>query len=530
MARVARGLNPSRWPWRHWILAALILAGLVLFWLSPPTADTRPSSPSTKTQATSSIVPDVITAPNLDPESPLALAQLSVDALLARQSRTLSRAVARYSLRAGRSPPPNYDKWFSFAQEHKCLIDEYDQIHRDFEPFYELARDNPIHFSSMIDRAREQMLREAMGLISPRKQEAIGLTTINIKNGKTVMAPYRGTPYSKDDLPITLRNFNFILPDMEFFLNGRDEPRVVFNHREPGAFDRANNVSDPNPFHIAPHPTSDWFKERNGCSPLSSTKGFARDGSSDIPFLQSSSSSDFTLDLWPLLSMTKISPCFSDILFPGQYYYRKSRWSLKLKPDDIAWSNKISQLFWRGASNGGHIVGQNYRSFPRFRLIELARKHSDLINAQLTHFPDGHCTADCDRLGIIAEYNITGIRVSRNEVLKYKYLLDVDGNTFSGRFLSLLRSGSLVFKSTVFEEYFNDWLRPYEHYIPVRPDLSDLVERVHWAMKHDDEARRIQETGKLFVERVVTDSQNDCYFALVLLEWARLQHNATATF
>ncbi|KAJ7128454.1 hypothetical protein C8R44DRAFT_873174 [Mycena epipterygia] len=39
-------------------------------------------------------------------------------------------------------------------------------------------------------------------------------------------------------------------------------------------------------------------------------------------------------------------------------------------------------------------------------------------------------------------------------------VIDVDGMTFSGRFLGLLRSGSLVFKSTVFEEYFNDWLRP----------------------------------------------------------------------
>lgn len=84
-------------------------------------------------------------------------------------------------------------------------------------------------------------------------------------------------------------------------------------------------------------------------------------------------------------------------------------------------------------------------------------------------------------------------------------------------------------QSTVFEEYFNDWIRPYEHYIPVKPDLSDLVEKVHWAIEHDDEARRIQETGKLFTERVMTDSQNDCYFAAMLLEWARLQNYANTT-
>ncbi|KAJ6557370.1 glycosyl transferase family 90-domain-containing protein [Mycena vulgaris] len=439
-------------------------------------------------------------------DNTVALAQLSLDALLVRQSRTLAQAVARYSLKSARPPPPNFDRWFTFAREHKCLIDDYDQIQRDFEPFYQLARDNPTHFQRQI---------------SPKKQEAIGLTAIGIKDGKLKMPPYRGTAFSNYDLPRTLRKFAFLLPDMEFLLNGRDEPRVVFNYRAAGARNEATQVKDRQPFHIAPHGTDVFFKNRSGCNLPSTAKGFVSDESENIGFLRSSSSSDFTTDLWPLLSMTKLSPCFSDILFPGQ-------WSLSLKPNEIAWSNKSSQLYWRGTSNGGHIIGENYRSFPRFRLIELARKHSDLINAKMTRFAEGHCTNECDRDRIIQEYNITGPRASKDELMQYKYLLDVDGNTFSGRFISLLKSGSLVFKSTVFEEYFNDWIRPYEHYIPVRPDLSDLLEKIHWAVTHDEEARRIQETGKLFTERVMTDSQNDCYFAAVLLEWARLQNYASA--
>lgn len=57
-------------------------------------------------------------------------------------------------------------------------------------------------------------------------------------------------------------------------------------------------------------------------------------------------------------------------------------------------------------------------------------------------------------------------------------------------------------------------------------DLSDLVEKVEWAIVHEDEARQIQETGMQFAQRVLTDAQNDCYFAAVLLEWARLQNYA----
>ncbi|KAJ7758522.1 glycosyl transferase family 90-domain-containing protein [Mycena maculata] len=485
------------------------VAAIAFFMGSPPTSGHA--------------VEDVVSAPNPDVPlkspadatlvtDPVAAARLSLEALFARQSQTLAQAAARYSLKTDRPPPPNFDKWFAFARDKKCLIDDYDQIQRDFEPFYQLAEDNPAHFQNMIDRGRALMLENPMGM-----------TTINIKDGQVHMPDYRGTSFY-DEWPRTIGKFSSFLPNMDFLLNGRDEPRVVFNFREPGARKEAMELKDPNPFHIAPRPTSDFFRDRSGCSPLNNSKGFTTDGSADIAFLRSSSSSDFTTDLWPLLSMTKISPCFSDILFPGQYYYDESWWSGSFShPNDIAWDDKKSQLYWRGMSNGGHILGQNYHKFPRFRLIDIARNHSDLMDVKMTKFAETHCTNDCDRNAIINEYHITGPQSPKEDVYQYKYLLDVDGNTFSGRYLGLLKSGSLVFKSTVFDEYFNDWLRPYEHYVPVQADLSDLVEKVYWAMEHEDEARLIQETGKLFAERIMTDAQNDCYFAMVLLEWARLQ-------
>jgi hypothetical protein len=84
----------------------------------------------------------------------VAAARLSLEALFARQSQTLAQAAARYSLKTNRPPPPGFDAWFQFAKKHECLIDDYDQIQRDFEPFYQLAMDNPAHFKDMIDRGR----------------------------------------------------------------------------------------------------------------------------------------------------------------------------------------------------------------------------------------------------------------------------------------------------------------------------------------------------------------------------------------
>lgn len=87
----------------------------------------------------------------------LVLAQSSLDAVLQRQSTTLVQAAARYSLRTGRPPPPNFDRWFEFAREKQCLIDEYDQIQRDFEPFYELAVHQPDYFQAMIEKGQAQV-------------------------------------------------------------------------------------------------------------------------------------------------------------------------------------------------------------------------------------------------------------------------------------------------------------------------------------------------------------------------------------
>lgn len=84
--------------------------------------------------------------------------------------------------------------------------------------------------------------------------------------------------------------------------------------------------------------------------------------------------------------------------------------------------------------------------------MDLSQAHADLVDAKITRFADPLCLPEqgCDRAEIIREYNISGALVPQENAYKYKYLLDVDGMTYSGRFLGLLRSGSLVFKVRLF--------------------------------------------------------------------------------
>lgn len=57
-----------------------------------------------------------------------------------------------------------------------------------------------------------------------------------------------------------------------------------------------------------------------------------------------------------------------------------------------------------------------------------------------------------------------------------KYVLDVDGNSWSGRFRRLLKSNSVVFKSTIWPEWYRDQIQAWHHYVPVRIDYAELFD------------------------------------------------------
>lgn len=66
-----------------------------------------------------------------------------------------------------------------------------------------------------------------------------------------------------------------------------------------------------------------------------------------------------------------------------------------------------------------------------------------------------YCPGYCDIVKIKEEYAIADHNFPRKDGYNYKYAMDLDGNSFSGRFLGLLGSGSLVFKVTSFVSLLN---------------------------------------------------------------------------
>ena len=73
--------------------------------------------------------------------------------------------------------------------------------------------------------------------------------------------------------------------------------------------------------------------------------------------------------------------------------------------------------------------------------------------------------------------------------------------SFSGHIVSFVRTylGLLNIPDTVFVPFvisrgrcwFQDFIEPFVHYIPIAYDLSNLEEMITWVREHDDEARDI---------------------------------------
>lgn len=71
---------------------------------------------------------------------------------------------------------------------------------------------------------------------------------------------------------------------------------------------------------------------------------------------------------------------------------------------------------------------------------------------------------------------------------QYKYQINIDGTVAAYRLPYLLAGDSVVLKlDSIYYEHFYNELRPWEHYVPVRADLGDLLEKIQWARQNDEQ-------------------------------------------
>ncbi|KAF6024518.1 KDELC1 [Bugula neritina] len=150
--------------------------------------------------------------------------------------------------------------------------------------------------------------------------------------------------------------------------------------------------------------------------------------------------------------------------------------------DSLNWSQKIPKALFRGRDSRKE----------RLELVKLARRgnNSELIDAGITAF-----------FFFPKDEQLTSERINFFDFFK----LNIDGTVAAYRFPYLMAADSLVLKQdSEYYEFFYKELQPWKHYVPVKRDLSDVVQQVKWAIDHDDEAEEIARNGRTRTRELVT--------------------------
>lgn len=503
--------------------------------------------------------------------------------LVARQSDDLAAAVEEYRRRYAAPPPPNFDKWYEFAKARDTkLIDEYDTIYDALLPFWglqppiirgrakeALGFDNAllgviIRDGAIISAAggSEWQQKSTVGMIEPFVKYLPDMDLpFNIHDEPRVVVP-------SDDLSRLVNTAKDKALPAAF---GNKTPKNAWSPR-PGDLEdgtRPYEVKTTRFNRFAHQPT--WTNSRMSCSPDSPARvldeSISDDGSSfaytqlglisnktafsDIclspslrerhGFFNRPNAFDIVHDLFPIFSQSKISS-FQDILYPSPWY-----WSNKVPYDeknDINWESKKDKLYWRGSTTGGFSRDGGWRRQHRqifvqkinaldttmimknestadsvdWKMQEIPRtEYKDLMDVHFAHV--GQCDpGDCDAQKEFFEIVKPD---KQHNAWNYKYLLDIDGNAFSGRFYAFLKSMSLVYKMAVFREWHEEWLQPWVHYVPLGLKGDEYVESVRYFNEEPDgkiQAARLALQGREWAGKVLRNEDFEVWFFRLLLE------------
>ncbi|KAF9484283.1 hypothetical protein BDN70DRAFT_903771 [Pholiota conissans] len=540
---------------------------------------------------------------------------------LSGQSKTLKAAVAEYRRRYGRAPPKGFDDWWEFTQKYDVkMVDEYDGLVQDLEPFWQLPGEEV--------RRRAMQVGElpSIDLVRIRNGEA---TVINVNpnfHDSEVSARARG-------FKSMMGQFVKYLPDMDFPINAKAEGRVLvpWEHRMYPNLTLQDSSGGVESMLGGPFkPDWDahgnvWEAWRRTCNPQSPARRLfssLRAASSiqsknrlaltdielgdDFHFVAETSSTEdycahphahyqqghFFSDwrsipvLYPIFSPARAQG-FMDIKIPSHYYYGSTKrytygWdsvNLELKdvdPMEVPWEDKIDKIFWRGATTGGgsHPPGFSPR-YQRHRFLRMASDHSNTTRVVTFAEPPSSTSSFVSAAVPIGKLNDEVMDAAFVKVVSassypgglaalerdhrfgdsvplgrhwaYKYLIDMDGMSYSGRFMSFLASDSVPIKSTVYDEFFTDWIEPWVHFIPISSSYMEIyniyayfsgatqstVEAANSTLAYmdpedrrsvegDRRLRRIARAGKRWKQTIGRTLDMEAYVYRLCLEWARL--------
>jgi hypothetical protein len=161
------------------------------------------------------------------------------------------------------------------------------------------------------------------------------------------------------------------------------------------------------------------------------------------------------------------------------------------------WETRKPMVFWRGACSGNFAPNR----FLRAKVVE-------------TLFNNPRCDVK-----LIRKWNENatipeayfGDPVSMQTFLHHQYILIIDGNGISSSHTWVFASGAVPILISNSACWFMRHMTPFQHYVPVKYDLSDIHEILHWLFQNPVKAQQIAEQAYLRAQTVFSPEfqQND---------------------
>ncbi|EWC48594.1 hypothetical protein DRE_01816 [Drechslerella stenobrocha 248] len=506
------------------------------------------------------------------------------------QSVSFSRVVAKYRRKYGRHPPPRFDEWYMFARERRCVnFDDFDQIMDDLRPFWGIppakiratvrAMDTPDSKVSILrpDAWRHVVFKNMLATIVQYLPDLdIAMNTLD--------EPRVVVPWQEVQKMLAIEQRNRIQPPKsvnEFTkINLDAEPKKkvelgFFSHSGKPYMDIASKACPPDSFARRPEldtrEVESSYKEPIG--------GFIHDfnRSTDLctvgpkldrlhGFLFSSSTTIPSQKLIPIFSECKVN-VNNDILFPANKYYDTDdkRYAYN-GSSDTPWHEKVDQMAWRGVTSGGVQLEETYMNLHRHRFVAMTNatklgNHTTFTimeatddgrpangYAEATFHPAGFAAAKTDVafsevVWCVPDCHFLDDKLTPRpglafkDTFRFKYLADIDGHSFSGRWHAFLKSRSMGLKATIFKEWHDQRLFEWVHFAPMDNRFDDLYALLTYFMglekksassdgvrmpRHDTEAKRIADRGREWAAQVLRKEDIEIYMLRLMLEYARI--------
>ncbi|XP_014733091.1 PREDICTED: KDEL motif-containing protein 2-like isoform X5 [Sturnus vulgaris] len=203
-----------------------------------------------------------------------------------------------------------------------------------------------------------------------------------------------------------------------------------------------------------------------------------------------------------------------DIILPTYDVTHSTLETLRGVTNDLLSIQGNTGPFWGNKTERALFRGRDSRE-ERLHLVRLSKENPELLDAGITgYFFFREKEKELGKAQLMGFFDF----------FKYKYQVNVDGTVAAYRFPYLLLGDSLVLKQdSQYYEHFYIGLKPWKHYVPVKRNLEDLLEKIKWAKENDEEARKIAKEGQLMARELLQPHRFYCYYYKVLQKYAERQ-------